>query len=71
MKPNLSGFSPYAPVILELAELREHFHHCKQSGGRFFVVRCAAEALKSFMSTRLITCAVVLGVLIGISSMAV
>lgn len=77
MKPNLTGLSSlssltsFTPMSLESSGLREHFDHCKQSGGRFFIIRCGAEAMKSFMSTRLVTCAVVVALFIGISSLAV
>jgi hypothetical protein len=76
MKPNLTGSSPFSPDVLELgglglSGLDKHLDHCKQSGGRFFVVRCGAEAMKSFMKTRLVTCAVAVVLIIGISSLAV
>jgi hypothetical protein len=70
MKPHYASGTPFAPISLDLSELGEHLDHCKQAGGRFFTFRCGAEAIRSFVSCRLVTCAVVAFTLIGLGSLA-
>lgn len=66
-----SGLSIFAPMYLDLSGLGEHLNHCKQRGGSVFALRCGTEFLKDFIASRLITCAVIVFVFIGLSSMAV
>ena len=44
---------------MELFALGEHFNRCQGSRGRLFALRCAAEAVHSFVVTRLVTTLVV------------
>jgi hypothetical protein len=65
MKPSHTALSSF-PI-----GLGEHFEQCKQYSSRFVTIRCAAEAVKGFVASRLITCAVLVFVVIGLSSLAV
>ncbi|HYN58986.1 MAG TPA: hypothetical protein VET87_05450 [Rubrivivax sp.] len=40
---------------MELRALNEHLQHCNAAHGMVFRLRCAAEALNGFVSTRLMT----------------
>ena len=40
---------------MELSALNEHLLHCNTSHGLVFRLRCAAEALNSFVSVRFMT----------------
>jgi hypothetical protein len=40
---------------MELDALNEHLQHCNAQAGAVFRMRCAAEALNGFISTRFMT----------------
>lgn len=40
---------------MELSELGEHLQHCSARSGRWARLRCAAESMNGFISTRLVT----------------
>ena len=40
---------------MELSDLGEHLQHCSARSGRWVRLRCAAESMNGFVSTRLVT----------------
>ena len=54
---------------VELTALGEHLHMCKGSRGRLFALQCVAETMNGFISSRFVTTVVVVGFLIGASSL--
>ena len=56
---------------MELSTLGEHADQCKESSGRLFALRCAADAVHAFFAPRLITTLVILGLAIGIGSFVI
>ena len=50
---------------MELTALEDHYGHCRQSHGRFFLARCIAERMNGFMVSRFVTTLAVAGLLIG------
>ena len=40
---------------LELSDLGEHLQHCSARSGHWARLRCAAESMNGFVSTRLVT----------------
>jgi hypothetical protein len=40
---------------MELFDLGEHLQHCSARSGRWARLRCAAESMNGFISTRLVT----------------
>jgi hypothetical protein len=40
---------------MELSELGEHLQHCSARSGKWARLRCAAESMNGFVSTRLVT----------------
>lgn len=55
---------------MELSVLEEHLDLCKESHGRFFALRCAAETMNGFVASRFVTTLVVVVVLlIGVISL--
>jgi hypothetical protein len=43
----------------DLAELGAHVHLCRRANAQLFSLRCKADVLKTFMSTRIVTTLVV------------
>ena len=61
-----SSFSHAADTSpLELRELGAHLARCKGCRGRWFVLRCVADALHDFVVRRFVTTLVVATALIG------
>ena len=50
---------------MELSALEDHYGHCRQSHGRFFLARCMAERMNGFMVSRFVTTLAVAGLIIG------
>jgi hypothetical protein len=49
---------------LELSDLGEHLQHCSARSGLWARLRCAAESMNGFVSTRLVTTLGLLSLLI-------
>lgn len=43
------------PTTLELRALGDHLHLCRRHSGRWFRLRCGAEALRGFVMARCFT----------------
>jgi hypothetical protein len=43
------------PLPDELATLGAHLSHCRQACGKLFVLRCHAESIKRFATSRVVT----------------
>ena len=56
---------------MELSALGEHLDLCKGSRGRLFTLHCVVETLNAFVAPRFVTTLVVIGLLIGVSSLVV
>ncbi len=54
---------------MELSELGEHLDSC--SKGRWFTLRCAADAMNGFVSARLMTTLVAIGALMSVGLLIV
>ncbi len=54
---------------MELSALGEHLDLCKESRGRLFGLRCAAETLNAFVATRFVTTLAAVALLIGVASL--
>lgn len=57
----------HAPDTLpaDLDTLGEHLGRCRGQGGRWFVLRCRAEAMQVFVASHIVTTLVVVALLIG------
>ncbi len=56
---------------MELSALGEHLNLCQGSRGHLFTLRCVAETFNSFLAARFVTTLVVVGLLIGVTSLVV
>ena len=56
---------------MDLAQLGEHLDRCHDSRGRWFTLRCIAEALNGFIAPRIVTTLVAAALLIGVASLAI
>ena len=63
--PDATDTSP-----MELFELGAHIDRCNDSRGRWFALRCAADAVHDFVAPRFVTTLLVAGVLIGLAALA-
>lgn len=63
--PDATDTSP-----MELSELGAHIDRCNDSRGRWFALRCAADAVHDFVAPRFVTTLLVAGVLIGLAALA-
>jgi hypothetical protein len=63
--PDATDTSP-----MELSELGEHIDRCNHSRGRWFALRCAADAVHDFVAPRFVTTLLVAGLLIGVAALA-
>ena len=54
---------------MELSALGAHVDHCKQSVGRWFLLRCAVDTVHAFIAPRFVTSVVILGLVFGISAL--
>ena len=50
---------------MELSALGSHLKHCKEATGRWFAVRCVADALHAFVAGRVVTTWLVVALAIG------
>jgi hypothetical protein len=58
-----AGTSP-----MELSALGDHFARCQGARGRLFALRCAAEAMHGFASSRFVTTLVVtVALIVGVA----
>lgn len=48
---------------VELRALGDHLHLCRRNSGRWFRVRCGAEAVNGFLAARCVTTAVAVAAL--------
>lgn len=56
-------------VPAELSDLGAHVHHCNGSRGRWFALRCAAEALHGFIAGRFVTTLLIASAAMGLVMM--
>ena len=57
--------SANAPAGHELSALQEHLSHCRGARGRWFSLRCAAEAMNTLVAGRFVTTLAVAALVIG------
>ena len=55
-------------VPAELDALGAHVNHCNGCRGRWFTLRCAADAVHDFVAGRIVTTLLISGALIGAAS---
>lgn len=55
---------------MDWAELGAHIRRCNGCRGRWFALRCAADAVHDFIAPRFVTTLVVAGALIGLTALA-
>lgn len=53
----------------ELSALSTHAETCRESGGRLFAARCAADAVHGFLAVRFVTTLVAATILIVVASL--
>lgn len=63
--PDATDTSP-----MELSELGAHVGRCNDSRGRWFALRCAADAVHDFVAPRFVTTLLFAGLLIGLAAFA-
>jgi hypothetical protein len=63
--PDATDTSP-----MELSELGEHVDRCNGSRGRWFTLRCAADAVHDFVAPRFVTTLFIAAAVIGIAAFA-
>jgi hypothetical protein len=63
--PDATDTSP-----MELSQLGEHVERCNGSRGRWFALRCAADAVHDFVAPRFVTTLLVAGTVIAIAAFA-
>lgn len=56
---------------MELLALGDHLNLCRGSRGRLFTLQCVAETFNRFLAARFVTTLVVVGLLIGVTSLVV
>jgi hypothetical protein len=49
----------------EMSALREHLYLCRTLSGRYFGLRCRAEAIHEFVAARFVTTLVAISLLVG------
>ena len=62
---SLSGAADTTPM--ELSELQAHIGRCNGSRGRWFMLRCIADAVHDFVAPRFVTTLCIAGAVIGIA----
>ena len=55
---------------MELSSLGEHIDRCMGCRGRWVTLRCAADAVHEFVTTRFVTTLCVAGALLGLAALA-
>ena len=63
--PDATDTSP-----MELSELGAHVDRCNGSRGRWFALRCVADAVHDVVAPRFVTTLLVAGTLIGLAALA-
>ena len=63
--PDATDTSP-----MELSELGAHVDRCNSSRGRWFALRCAADAVHDVLAPRFVTTLIVAAVVIGLAALA-
>lgn len=56
---------------MELTTLGDHLDFCRGQGGRWFVLRCRAEALQAFMASHIVTTMVIVALVVGAAVLVV
>ncbi len=49
----------------EWSSLVDHLHLCQRAAGRLFTLKCGGEALRGFLTARIVTTGLALALLIG------
>jgi hypothetical protein len=62
--PDTTDTSP-----MELSELGAHVDRCNGCRGRWFTLRCAADAVHDFVAPRFVTTLLVVGVVVGLAAL--
>lgn len=55
---------------LELSALGEHLRVCRSSHGKFLALHCAAESMRGFVVSRMVTSIVAVGILVAMVRLA-
>lgn len=55
---------------MELRELGAHVNRCNGCRGRWFALRCAADAVHDFIAPRFVTTLCIVGAMIGLTALA-
>ncbi len=63
--PDATDTSP-----MELSELGAHIGRCNGCRGRWFALRCAADAVHDFVASKFVTTLVIVGSLVAITALA-
>ena len=63
--PDATDTSP-----MELSELGAHIDRCNGCRGRWFALRCVADAVHDFVAPRFVTSLLVAGALAGLAALA-
>ncbi len=63
--PDATDTSP-----MELSELGAHIGRCNDSRGRWFALRCAADAVHAFFAPRFVTTLLFVGLAMGLAALA-
>jgi len=63
--PDATDTSP-----MELSELGAHIDRCNHSRGRWFALRCVADAVHDFIAPRFVTTLLFAGMLMGLAALA-
>ena len=63
--PDATDTSP-----MELSELGAHVDRCNGCRGRWFALRCAADAVHDFVAPRFVTTLLVASLVIGLAALA-
>ncbi len=59
-----------ATAPMELSELGEHISRCNGCRGRWFALRCAADAVHDFVAPRFVTTLCIASAVIGLTALA-
>ena len=65
---SLADATDSAPM--ELRELGAHVNRCNGCRGRWFALRCAADAVHDFVAPRFVTTLCIVGATIGLTALA-
>ncbi|MES2992793.1 MAG: hypothetical protein V4844_15325 [Pseudomonadota bacterium] len=59
-----------ATAPMELSELGAHINRCNGCRGRWFALRCAADAVHDFVAPRFVTTLCIASAVIGLTALA-